>query len=165
MGVRKVDITELPKEKLEELQPLLKAQPVYVAIGKSVYELYPTPATKLLEVLADIVSIITNLQEKKKALAETLELSDEEKRQFMRVTITDILSDKETVEKLKGILKKVLDGVDENDFDNITTGQLIELVNKVVEVNINTLPPSVRNRLMATADQIGLATEANQGNQ
>jgi len=164
MGVKKVNLASLPKEKLEELKPLLQAEAVYVAIGQNVYELYPTPATKLLKVLSDIVGLIQRVQDKKKAIAETLDLGDEEKRAFMQVTITDILSDDENIQTLTNILRELLDGVDEEDLNQMTTGQLISLINKIVEVNINTLPPSVKDKLFNVSKQVGIQVEANQGN-
>jgi hypothetical protein len=164
MGVKKVNIATLPKEKLEELKPLLQAQAEYVAIGQSVYELYPTPATKLLKVLSDIIGLIQKVQDKKKAIAETLNLGDEEKRAFMQVTITDLISDEENIQTIKGILNELLDGVDTEDFEQMTTGQLISLINKIVKVNINTLPPSVKDKLFNVSKQVGIQVEANQGN-
>jgi len=164
MGVKKVNVANIPKEKLEELKPLLQAQAEYVAIGESVYELYPTPATKLLNVLSRIISLIMKIQEKKKALAETMGMGSEEKRAFVQVTIADILGDDESIGMVKSILKEILDGVDENDFEKVTTGQLLYIINKVVEVNMNTLPPSVKEKLFSVSEQVGLKVEANQGN-
>ena len=164
MGVKKVNIANIPKEKLEELKPLLQSQAEYVAIGESVYELYPTPATKLLNVLSSIIALIMKIQEKKKALAETMGLGDEEKRVFIQVTMADLLSDEESINTIKTILKELLEGVEESDFENMTTGQLTYLINKIVEVNINTLPPSVRDRLFTVSKQVGIQVEANQGN-
>ena len=166
MAVKKVNIANLPKDKLEELKPLLQAQPEYAPIGESVYEIYPIPATQLLLVISDLIKVVTKIQDKKIKLAEAMNLGDEEKREFIKVTTNDILSDEEAVSKLKEILRVVLDGVDEDDFNKMNTGQLINLLDVVVKVNINTLPPSVKEKLFSVAEKTGINVnyEANQGN-
>ena len=154
MPVKKVNIADIPKDKLDELQPLLQSKCEYVVIGKNIYELYPTPATKLLNVLSKIVTLIKEIQLKKKKEAEDLGLNEEEIKAYMRVTQTDLLSDVDSVNTLKEILGEMLDGIDKEDMDNMTTGQLAILINKLIEININTLPPSAKDKLLQTSKDV-----------
>jgi hypothetical protein len=166
MAVKKLNIAEIPKDKLEQLKPLLQAEGVLVPIGKSIYEVYPTPATKLMKALKDGISLIKKAREKKIEYLKSLGVENIDPNS-VSLTTEDLIADEELMNGLKAIIWELIDGVDKEDFENITAGQLIYLLQKLVEVNVNTLPPEFRgavsniykNRIQAV-QQVG----GNQGN-
>jgi hypothetical protein len=147
----------LPEDVKKNLQVLLKPKAEVVVIGSNYYEIYPLPAIKFLEVLKDLFEIIDELKQKKvKLLSMTLE--DESKKEELlknvRVEFSDILSDSATYNKIVELLKnKILEGVDEKDFEQMTTSQFIYLFNKLVEVNIENFPPAIKERLFPIQTQ------------
>jgi hypothetical protein len=148
----------LPEEVKKNLNLLVRPKPEIVVIGQSYYELHPIPAIKFLEVLKELFSVVDKLKEKKrKALSLLSEDGDKTKLMNVNITLNDILEDEETYNTIINILKnKILEGVDEDDFNQMTTPQFIYLIQKVFEVNLNNLPPVFKERLNQTNAEIFL---------
>jgi len=53
-----------------------------------------------------------------------------------------LLVDPEAVEKVKSLIPDFLEGVDPEDLEKMTIGQLIDALDKITKVNVETLPPS-----------------------
>lgn len=151
MSVKKVSFDVIPKDVLGELQVLSgTVKKEYLSIGKSFYEVYPTSAVILMESLAELVSILDELRVKKiKRIKE--QLNEEQSKNFnpfkVMTNINDIITDSVAVGKLKGILPKILEGVAPEDVEEMTIGQLVDAFEKIIEINIETLPPSYRNQI------------------
>lgn len=146
MAIKKVRPEDIPKDKLGDLQVLLPStKKEYVAIGESFYEVYPTSAVKLMQALSQLVDILAEVRKRKiERILETL--TDKEKEEFSSasvvVTMNDLLVDPEAVEKVKSLIPDFLEGVDPEDLEKMTIGQLIDALDKITKVNVETLPPS-----------------------
>lgn len=163
MAVKKVGLDQIPKDILQDLQVLsISKKKEYAAIGHNYYEIQPTSAVKLMEALAELVDILEEVRQKKVKRVMDI-LNDEQKQQFdplqIVTTLNDIMTDKDAIERLKALLPSVLEGVDETDLQEITIGQLIDVFDKVVAVNIATLPPSYRQQVEEAKKQF-TGTEA-----
>jgi len=155
MVVKKLNnfnVENLPESVKENLKVLLRPKGEIVVIGNSLYELYPIPAIKFLEILKDFFEILDNIKQKKIKLIEMTETDETQRQQLLknvRVEFADILEDEESYNKIIEILKnKVLEGVDEQDFNIMTTPQLVYLINKIIETNINNFPPALREKIL-----------------
>ena len=149
--IKKLGINEVPQDVLKELQAFVPNQhKEVIAIGNNFYAVTPTSAVKLLEVISELFEILDELRIKKIERIKA-ELTEEQLKDFnpalVMTTINDIITDKTAVEKTKALLPKLLDGVDEEDLQAITIGQLLNAFDKIIEVNINTLPPSYKKTL------------------
>lgn len=151
MASQKVDVNKIPKEVLGELQSLLcTSKKEYVVIGSSFYEIYPTSAINLMQVLAELMELLDKVRMKKIERIKKI-LTPEQQEKFdpttIYTTMEDLISDKEGVEKLKALIPKVLVGVDEVDLEQITLGQLMDVMDKVIKINLDTLPPSYKKQV------------------
>jgi hypothetical protein len=146
-----VNVEKLPEEIKKNLQVLTRPKGEIVVIGSNYYEIYPLPAIKFLEILKEFFEILDALKQKKLKMIEMLanQEDDSAKEKLLknvRVEFSDILSDEESYNKIVELLKtKILEGVDEEDFNNMTTSQFVYLINKLIQVNIDNFPPSIRN--------------------
>jgi len=153
MAVKKLGIDQVPKDMLKDLQTFTpEANKEIVAVGHNFYEITPTSAIQLLEVVSDLFDILEELRLKKiERIKNTL--NEKQKEEFdptlVFTTINDIITDKQAVSQLKDLLPRLLDGVDPDDMKDMTIGQLLEVFDKVIAVNLNTLPPSYRKQLQA----------------
>ena len=164
----------LPKEVKENLNLLIKPKPEIVVIGRNYYELHPIPAIKFLEILRDLFNLVDKLKEKKRKvlsiLANDESITKENKNvdiKNIQITFTDILEDEEAYNELINLLKtKILEGVDEEDFNQMTAPQLIYLMNKIIQVNLNNIPPALSKNIFGADKQNFLQTlTSNQNNQ
>lgn len=152
MAVKKVGTGEIPREVLGDLEVLLAANAKeYVAIGSNFYEIRPTPAIRLMDVLSRFLKMIDNMREQK---AEILNKTNDDKKlnQYeIFVGYQDIISNPEAIGKIKDILIEILDGVDPEDIEKISIGQVMDTVKKLISINIDTLPQSFKDQFLVMA--------------
>lgn len=152
MTVQKLTIDEVPKDVLGDLESLIAdSKKEYVAIGSSYYAISPMPAIVLMEVLGKFMETLEKIR--RRVIEQIVsELTPEQQEKFnpatVFVTIRDMLKDQESLEFLKALLEKILEGVDPKDFESITTNQLAKVIDIIVKVNIDTLPQSFREALI-----------------
>jgi len=157
MPVKKLSATDIPSDLLGDLQSLLITKTKeYVAIGQNFYELYPTSAVKLMQVLAEFDSILNEVwQEKTDRIKKNL--NEEQLKKFdpidVVVTVEDLLVNKNFITKVREIMPLIIEGVDEEDKEAMTLGQTVDLVQKVIKVNFETLPPSYRAKVEEVASK------------
>ena len=152
MSVKKLTIEEIPKDVLGDLQTLVSdSKKEYIVVGTTYYCLEPMPAIKLMEVLGKFMETLEGVR---RQVIESMmaELPPDKQSSFdsnsVIITIRDLLKDEDVIKVVKGLLSKVLEGVDSKDFDNITTNQLVRVVDSVIKINIETLPQSFREALL-----------------
>jgi hypothetical protein len=166
-GVQKVmDPGLIPANVLGDLEALVPAKNKdYVVIGANYYELYPTPAIQLLGVLGDFIEIVDAVRvDKIAALRKQKENVEKDGgsvpwanldlEAIVGVTFQDLLTNANGLARIREILTKVLEGVDDEDFKDMGLGQLSLIMTKLVSVNLATLPPSFRKVFEDTTRQM-----------
>jgi len=127
-----------------------------VVIGDSVYEIYPFSALEIYNILAEINDIIDIVRKKK--YEEMIKYRGIEGSKVnidinsIEVSVNDVLRYKESRERVIELLREVLKGVDEEDFNNMTITQVGYLINSLIEINLNTLPSNIRNQITGRTD-------------
>jgi len=149
--IKKLGVNEVPQDVLKDLQPFVpNTHKEIIAIGQNFYEVTPVAAVQLLEVISELFELLDELRIRKIEKIKST-LSEKQLEEFnsamVITTINDIITDKQAVENLKGLLPKLLEGVDETDLANITIGQLLDSFDKIIAVNLETLPPSYKEQL------------------
>ncbi len=154
MTVKKVGLGDVPREVLGDLEVLLAADvKEYVAIGKNYYEIRPTPAIKLMSSLSRFLKMVNNMRETK---ADVLNSTNKTKLNAYEVIVgqQDIISSPEAIEEIREILIDVLVGIEEEDMETISIGQVIDTVTKLIKINIDTLPESFKDQFLVVAPQL-----------
>jgi|GEM_PF-6787531 len=170
MPVNKINVADVPQDVLGDLRALVtSSHKEIISVGDSFYELYPTPAIQLMEMLSDLMNLLNQAREiKVEKIRDSL--SEEELNEFkpdeVIVTIQDILSDEKTANSVKQILECVLTGVSPEDMEVMTIGQLFDIFSKVIKVNVDTLPESFKASIATQTQQMmgtpnGEVTEKN----
>lgn len=151
MTVKKVGIGDVPKEVLGDLQTLLASdKKEFVAIGANFYEIRPTPAIKLMDVLSRFLKLVDTMREHK---ADVLNKTAEKKLNAYETFVgyQDIIASPEAISEIKDILMDVLEGVDPDDANRISIGQVMDTIGKLVTINIETLPQSFKEQFLVYA--------------
>ncbi len=148
MTVKKIGIGDIPKEVLGDLEVLLAANVKdYVAIGANYYEICPTPAIKLMSSLSRFLKMIDNMRGTK---ADILNSTNNTKLNPYEVLIThqDVIADPEAITEIQKILTDILEGIDPEDLDKISIGQVMDTITKLIKINIDTLPESFKEQFL-----------------
>ena len=165
-GVQKIDMNTIPQATLGDLQTLVSTNnKEYVVIGTNYYALYPTPAIQLLGVIGEFIETIEVVRKEKiEVLKKEKENLEKEGKTVpwahldldtvVGVTFQDVLTNATGLARVKEILTKVLAGVDEMDFNDMSLGQLSLVMSKLVSVNLSTLPDSFRKVFEGAAEQM-----------
>lgn len=150
MTVKRVDKSQIPDNILGDLESLtIEDKFEYIAIGHSYYILYPTLATKLLDILNGLISVTYEVKRKRyDEYIQNKEKLPEKKRgvilpyESFSVNSLEVLQDKNAREKLINLIDEAIEGVTEEDKSKITIGQIVDIFNKIISVNMKTLPKS-----------------------
>ena len=165
-GVQKVSVDSVPANALGDLQALISSNnKEYVVMGSSYYALYPTPAIHLLGFISEFIEIIelvrrekiNNLQKQKEAIEREggrVPWSDIDLEVSVGVTFQDIIMSQTGLTRIKDVLTKLLGGVDDADFNDMSLGQLSLVMDKIIKVNLDTLPDSFRKVFEGVAKQM-----------
>ena len=149
MPVKPLKPGEVPESVLGDLKTLMPDKFEYVSIGSNVYQLYPLPALKLLDLVASFIEALRDLR--KRILQELQEsLSPEEFQQVkntVMITVPDMISDEKSRKVLLEIAQAALEGADPEDIQNMTAGQLAILLDKILKINLETIPETMRQTL------------------
>jgi hypothetical protein len=162
MGVKRVDSSRVPKEVLGDLQSLLSSsKEEYIVVGKNFYSIGPLPAIQLMDILGRFLTMLDGVRRQKIEESKSY-LSGEELQNFdpssIIVSVQDLLTDPEATSFIKDLLKEILDGTEENDFEEMSVGQMTNTIDKIIKVNMETLPQSFVNNFEKNAEQQGLST-------
>lgn len=149
MSANKIDVTAIPKEMLGDLQSLITtSKKDYIAVNNSFYEIIPTSATKLMEVMAAYTDILDKARERK--VAKMLKINPDINPLHVFVVVNDLMSDTEAGEGIREILASALDGVAESDLEKMNIGQMFDSLDKMLRINVSTLPKSFQDEINAT---------------
>lgn len=146
MAATKVDPSKLPPNVLSDLQSLIaSSKKEHVAIGDSYYIVYPTSATMLMEAMSEFSTALDAARvrkyEKLKAIDPEMELKN------IGVSIRDLINDAQAGSDIESVLKKMMGEVDDSDMQKITVGQMFDALDKLIRINIDTLPPSFQAQM------------------
>jgi hypothetical protein len=137
--IKKVNYADIPSTKISDLEALIPNKKVeYIVIGKNFYELHPTPSVKLLESISLLFDMIDNAKvvKIKKSKESGIEISNDD----VQLTYADLFVIDENRRIFKEILSIILEGVDEDDFNEMTLPQMYDVISKVISVNMDALP-------------------------
>lgn len=148
MSATKVNINEIPKDILGDIQALVQSsKKEYIAIGASIYQIEPAPATTLMEAMGEFAELLERLRKKKiEAIKEEIPDAD---TTGVGLFVRDIIYNSASGVSLSGILSKLLQGVDKADIDSMNVGQMLNAIDKAIKINIDTLPGSFKETFAA----------------
>jgi len=156
MPIETVKPGEIPESVLGDLKTLMPDKFEYVAVGRNIYKLYPTPAMKLLELTGMFIGAMRDLRDRMlEELKQTLPEEDYKKIEpTFTPTYMDMVADEHTRQVLIKIAQEALEGADPADVEIMTAGQLADLLAKLIKVNLDTVPASIRQQLFGVAPQL-----------
>lgn len=146
MAAIKIDASKIPPNVLGDLQSLIaSSKKEYIAIGNSYYEVYPTSATTLMEAMSQFSTTLDSARVRKYDKLKAID-PDFELREIV-VTIKDLVNDAQAGKEIEEVLKKLIGEVDQSDMDTITVGQMFDALDKLIRINIDTLPPTFQEQM------------------
>jgi len=146
MSAKKVNIADVPKDILGDIQALIPdTKEEYISIGTGIYTISPTSAMIVMKCLSNFMDILEETRVRKVEKLKALEIENFQPA-LVGVTVQDMMSDKTAQVSLTALLKDLLEGIEEDDFNKMTVGQMLDALNKAVQVNLETLPPSFKTQ-------------------
>jgi len=161
--INKIDSSAIPEDVMKDLKILkIDNYKEYINVGSNYYELFPTQSTKLLNIIGDILDMIDSAKLTKVEKLRELGFDFEDiKNQY--ISIQDVLAIDANKERIKNVMNEILEGVDAEDFEKMTISQILDILAKLVKINIESFPESFKANFFRTVvDSANLADTTSQ---
>jgi len=160
--IKKIDSSTIPEDKLKDLNVLkIDNYKEYILVGKNFYEIFPTQSLKLLDIIGDIITMISHAKQLKVEKLRMLGY-DEDIIKSDYISIQDVLGVDANKDRIKVVLKEILEGVDDQDFIDMTISQVLDILSKLVKINIDSFPDTFKYQFFKTViDSAKLADATN----
>lgn len=159
--IKKVAAKDIPAGSISDLEALLpRRYKDFIVVGENYYELYPTQSMKLLEICTTVLDMIELARAVKVTTLKSNGYSNEEIK-GISMGIQDIFTIEDNQLKMKEVLKTILSGVDTEDFDTMTIAQMVDVLSKLLKVNLESFPKSFKDKFFsAVSSATNLSSES-----
>ena len=156
--IKKIDSSQIPEEILKDLNILkIENYKEFILVGKNFYELFPTQSLKLLNIIGDVIDMISVAKQLKVEKLRMLGYDDDSIKSDY-ISIQDVLAVDANKTKIITVMKEILEGVDDQDFIDMTISQVLDTLSKLVKINIDSFPDSFKYQFFKTVvDSANLA--------
>ena len=148
--IKKIDSSNIPDEILKDLNVLkIDNYKEFILVGKNFYELFPTQSLKLLNIIGDVIDMISVAKQMKIEKLRMLGY-EEDAIKSDYISIQDVLAVDSNKDRIKVVMHEILEGVDDSDFTEMTISQVLDILSKLVKINIESFPDAFKYQFFKT---------------